>query len=329
MVCAVKYAQRKKCAIVTYEWLDDTILLYDQFKKKAPTSLYHPGQCRPVNEILALYRKKSKAGRRAWKDATASNPDRKEDDGNATKKESENPVVLQEIQRSKPKDKYAAVVEQKNASVSPGNEGLQPNASGGGMRDVLGIPHSQVDHRLYKILKDPTDGFPFKVEICRPDECGNPRGKKWVLQLFESKSTPNFYKFGPVHFEREGARHRHGRGSAQARPKDLAMNEFKDFFAAKTGIKWEERLLRADDRRKGRGYRYHPPAPGESVGYIHPKSAGEADSDALAGNSREPVSSLKRKRGDDSDEARPVKAAKVAHKTAAFDDVRTARTARF
>ncbi|KUI65619.1 hypothetical protein VM1G_00176 [Cytospora mali] len=290
-----KYAKRlKHCKIVTYEWLEDGMLLYDQLKRKAPVKLYDPGKVRPGNEISALYRKRSSISKKVQAATGISGSVRKKDDENTTDKENEYPAILRERQCD-----------------------------------------------LYRIYKDPTDGFPYQVEVSCPDKDGNPRGKRWILQLLESKATPRLYIFSTIHFKTAGAHPISGPGSDAARLKDLAIKEFQGFFFSKTGIMWKERLLKAsaEQQHKDHKFRYYPPAPGEPAGYVHPKympgkaddneSWGQGDSNAFVRDARKSEFSLKRKRDDlvESQLAKPINATRK--KTTAFDDVNASKASRF
>ncbi|ROW12354.1 hypothetical protein VMCG_00407 [Cytospora schulzeri] len=333
----VKLAQRIKCKIVTYEWLEDAILLHDQLKKKAPTNLYHPGKPRAAEKILALYkRKQPKAiNKKVQADAEAGTPSRTKDDMDTTEKENEDSVVLVKSHVSTSAGNRRKGDEDPGENMRPSSFQHMPKVPKDGTPKMVGISHPRIKLDSHQIYKDPTDGFLFQVEISRADGYGDPRGKRWLLQLLETKETPKLYRFTSIYFKYAGAPPNKGRGSGADLQKDLAMKEFKDFFSRKTGFKWEERLLKASKQYKGCVFQYHLPVPGEPVGYIHPKympgkakdtqSRDQNDYDTLARDIREHVPSLKRKRAATAE----FKAAQATQKkTAAFDDVSTANNAR-
>lgn len=311
-------------------------MLHDQFKRKAPTGLYDPGLPRPEKQILALYRKKNSKviDKKEKGDAGVSSPSNEKGDGNTTEIKSEDPVALEKTHPSNAAENAMRDDRKHTENKRRILDQPKPKTPKDTIRPLAGIPIPGINLEFYQIYRDPTDGFPFKVEVACPDGRGSPRGKRWVLQLFESKAVPKLYRFGPVYFGKEGDRYRLGRGSSADRPKELAMMEFKHFFSKKTGIKWEERLLKASERQRGYVFRYHLPAPGEPVGYIPSKympgkSEGiqtreQRDSRIPACATRESVSSRKRKRDDTAGPQLVEAAARNSHKkTAAFDDVRT------
>lgn len=324
--------------MVTYEWLADAILLYDQLRRKAPTKLYHPGQFRNDKEISALYRQKEPKSitKKKQADRAISCPSKK-GDGKSTENGLKDPAVFGNGQLSK-----TAWNGRNDHGESNENEKLSCNehnskASSGGKRQMDGKPHGYITSDIVQIHEDPTDDFPFNVKICCTDRYGNPQGEGWFLRLFEQKASPKLYKFSPVQFAQGGSVLRHGRTSGIYQSKCLAMKEFEGFFARKTGIKWEERLLYAGERKRGSKYRYYAPAPGEPVGYIpswymrgHAKDTEIQDQNGhnpVSREARDHCSSKKRKR-DDWAQLQPAKAAKSTGMTGAYDDVRFARASR-
>lgn len=312
-------------------------MLYDQFKRKAPTRLYHPGKPRPKKAILALYSRPRRASKEVKADTNVNSQDKKEDKSNVAKVDYERPALLEDGQGTKgdgkkTEHKPPSVVKQKQAQSPQENRAQGPKALDKARPQLAGIPHAHAPSGAYHIYRDPRDGFPYQVEISRRDDRGNPRGKRWVLQLFESKSSPKDYRFAPVLFERQGDRHKVARVSEAAGPLHAAMREFENFFASRTGVRWEDRLAkRAVEQPNSQMFTYYPPAPGEppvQAGPRHTRPAAaestnlrwQGVSAVLAGGSPGPVSSLKRKASE------PVglggsKAPKVAHtrRTSAFD----------
>lgn len=316
-------------------------MLYDQLKRKAPTHLYHPGNPRPNDKILDLYKKNKPNGSKdkAQTDPAVRSSGKKKGDGSTTEKRIEDQAVVENRQPSNAAENGRKGDEKPTENKIPGFIERNPKASKKGTRRVDGKPRAQTASDIGRIYKDPTDGFEFNVNICGSDRYGNPRGTRWLLRIFEQVASPRLYKFDPRFLEKEGAQPRPcGHCSYIFRPKELAMKEFEDFFLSKTGLKWEDRLLKSGERQRGNKFTYYAPAPGEPVGYIpskympgksgNTKSRGRNDYSLGSVDARKHVPSLKRKR-DDTVESKLAKAARATNKrTAAFDDVSIARASR-
>ena len=277
---------------------------------------------------MALYRKTPVVTRKVQADTDISSQGREKTDGNVKKTDAECPIVSKDAHgregdKTSTQNKPPNIVKHIQTPSSPKQK--EPATKKGvresnALRDekpqLAGIPHKHVPSGEYHIYRDPIDNFLYQVEVSCPDECGNPRGKRWVLQLFQSKSAPKDYRFGPVISEKQGARPKIYNGSGKAQTKHAAMKEFEDFFARRTGIKWAERLHQsARKQSSGHEFTYYPPAPGEPIAHANPRyrpkevegvyRRQQSDADALRA-----VTSLKRKR------------------SGAFDDVKASRASR-
>ncbi|ROW13070.1 hypothetical protein VPNG_05943 [Cytospora leucostoma] len=138
----VRYARRKECEIVTYEWLDDTILLYDQLKRKAPPSLYHPGEDRPEKEILALYTKKPRAIEKAPVTTDISGPLKEKDQETVAKKATQRPASLNEKQRVLAADNQTKGGPKPTGDRHSGVVKQKPRTGDGAKRQLAGLPRA-------------------------------------------------------------------------------------------------------------------------------------------------------------------------------------------
>ncbi|KAK7742110.1 anthranilate synthase / indole-3-glycerol phosphate synthase [Cytospora paraplurivora] len=145
----VRYARRKKCEIVTYEWLDDTILLHDQLKRKAPPSLYHPGEDRPEEEILALYRKNRMVIEKARVSTDISSPPKKKDQETTAKAETQCPASLNKKQRLLAADNGKMGDSKPTGNQHSGVVRQKPRTGDGEKRRLAGIPHALAAARTY------------------------------------------------------------------------------------------------------------------------------------------------------------------------------------
>ncbi|KAL8783499.1 MAG: hypothetical protein Q9195_009369 [Heterodermia aff. obscurata] len=99
------------------------------------------------------------------------------------------------------------------------------------------------------------------------------------LQLYESHSVPKYYACF-VRYSESGHKTMSEVLSPTGSSLEGAMGVFRMFFALKTGVVWEERLL----PRKNRGedvYVYRPPLEGEARGVLEGEEISERDAVAL------------------------------------------------
>ncbi|KAL1874270.1 anthranilate synthase / indole-3-glycerol phosphate synthase [Diaporthe australafricana] len=106
----VKSARKHGCYIVTYEWLTDTLQLWDYKKKdapprKAPPNLYHPGKPRDGDAISDLFFTKEKRKRNALKQEPLAAADPAtvdgDDDAGAAEPTLETGMALLKVSESK------------------------------------------------------------------------------------------------------------------------------------------------------------------------------------------------------------------------------------
>ncbi|OHE96082.1 hypothetical protein CORC01_08619 [Colletotrichum orchidophilum] len=123
---------------------------------------------------------------------------------------------------------------------------------------------------LFRIWKDKSS-FEYKVDLFRTseDEDGALH-EKYELYLFESHaSKPHMYWFGAKLFHKKDDGKWHERGIERPNiSSSLFKTEyarFRKFFELKTGIRWEDRVIKAGTREKIL-FSYSPPTDGKPVG---------------------------------------------------------------
>ncbi|EFX02641.1 brct domain containing protein [Grosmannia clavigera kw1407] len=100
-----------------------------------------------------------------------------------------------------------------------------------------------VDTTLYHIYQDAT-GFSYKVTIQRDHENCGIFGERYVLHLFESDARPHLYWFAARHYKsRTHTQPRDYRPSDTCRLFETEFRHFCTFFARKTGVSWDERMV--------------------------------------------------------------------------------------
>ncbi|KAK5653095.1 hypothetical protein OQA88_9193 [Cercophora sp. LCS_1] len=124
-----------------------------------------------------------------------------------------------------------------------------------------------VNSNLYHHYHDSTF-FRYEVTISKED------GARYVMSLYESNAKPHLYWFVAKFYKRKGDSQPHFyRPSATPQLFKREFTEFETFFYKKTGVKWEQRLVRpAGMGPVGRlFFRYEIPKGGKPVGYVPEK----------------------------------------------------------
>lgn len=341
----VKAARKHRCEIVTYEWLTDTIQLfdYDQKKKKtrkAPTSLYHPGKPRDGDAISNPFKfseTQAKSGKKkevspAAADATAVEHD---DDAQAAEGVAETGMKHLTISeegtsqmRAEEKDsrklsesgegKGTIVIDDtKEASTPVKNESGKPS---GKPKKKAKVEDQEppVDLGLYEICKGKAG--PLQIELWKPDKHGNERGSLRVLELWESKSEPKTYLFGFKKYPTADPSTCIRRFPSKAPgDKKHELREFTSSFWDHTGVHWKKR-----DSRPSKGPYYYlssAAAPGKTaVSSGHKNDSSELGSEKKQNQTSSVTVSQEQRDGDRETsskrksglpEERPAKAFKV------------------
>ncbi|KAL2124004.1 hypothetical protein VTJ04DRAFT_369 [Mycothermus thermophilus] len=125
----------------------------------------------------------------------------------------------------------------------------------------------EVNTNLYRVYMDDTF-FSYEVTITREDEIGNTQ--RYVLTLYESyNSRPHMYWFVAKFYKKKGdSRPSVYRPSIAAGMLCREYGKFASFFETKTGIPWEQRLVRQGVPGK---FQYQPPTGGKPLGWVPPE----------------------------------------------------------
>lgn len=312
--------------------------------RKAPPSLYHPGNPRDGDAIAEIFKpseKKVKAAKKkvapAEADSTAAEGD---DNVGATDETAETGMKRLTISEEESPPKASGDEElpkSSEAGVGNGTEvtgdtklgSTAVNKESGKPTGKLGKSarskdqEPPVDLNLYVICK--YESGLHQVELCKPGTDGNTRGSRWILELYESKSIPRTYLFGATKYPTPGSSTciRHFPGKAPGE-KEREFERYKSFFRKCTGVEWHQR-----DSMPSTGPYYYPsPAvTGKKIG----SASHENKSNELEGEkSRDPMSHVadarhhhqpetSKRKSSVSEEERPAKVLKVT-KPSVFGD---------
>lgn len=335
----VKAARKNRCKIVTYEWLTDTFQLLDYHnKKKAPTSLYHPGKPRDGDAISNLFKiseTKAKSGKKkgspAAADATAVKHD---DDAQAAEEAAETGMKhltiseegtsqksAEEKDSRKPSDsgeeKGTKVIDDTKEASTPVKKESGKPAGKPKKKAKVKDQEPPVDLDLYDICK--SEAGLLQIELWKPDEHGNERGSLRVLELWESKSEPKTYLFGFKKYPTADPSTCIRRFPSKVPgDKKHELWEFTSSFWDHTGVHWHHRDSRPS---KGPYYYLSSAAPGktaassghknESSEHGREKEQNQTSSVAVPREQRDGDRETSSKRKSGFSEERPAKAFKV------------------
>lgn len=247
----VKAARKLGCHIVTYEWLTDTLQLLDYHKRKAPPELYHPRDVRDGEAISALFRKTEKKCRpvkEKSRTATESTAMSGEDEARAGEAAEDGPNRLatseeERIQRKSekkepPKPSYFG--ERKVSKAVDDTKRLGNPVSNksdkAARKPEDGVKHEKiepsVDLSRFIIYRD--DIGPYQTEVFY-------KGRRHVLELYESRSAPKTYLFSSGVYPKPASSKciRHF-PSKTPRDKERELRKFKSYFWRMTEKRWRQ-----------------------------------------------------------------------------------------
>ncbi|OAQ68079.1 brct domain-containing protein [Pochonia chlamydosporia 170] len=121
-----------------------------------------------------------------------------------------------------------------------------------------------IDPNLYHVYVDDLL-FPYEIELTRfVPETGHV--EKHTLYLYESNARPHLYWFGAKFSKRKGdSRPHYHLETEYPTTYDIQLSALKQYFEKKTGIEYEERLVRFATRPADK-FQYTPPMRGKSTG---------------------------------------------------------------
>ncbi|KAH6890480.1 hypothetical protein B0T10DRAFT_605968 [Thelonectria olida] len=118
---------------------------------------------------------------------------------------------------------------------------------------------------LYHIYRD-REFFPYQIELNRDDEVSGEFGQKYTLCLWESNAKPHLYWFTAKFLKNKGnSQPKYHRPSPHSGKWRAEMDLFMDFFRIKTGIDWEDRVIKMKTMPSSY-FQYTPPSGGKPVG---------------------------------------------------------------
>ncbi|CAM1502964.1 Fc.00g077400.m01.CDS01 [Cosmosporella sp. VM-42] len=110
------------------------------------------------------------------------------------------------------------------------------------------------------------DFFPYKIDITRDNEETGQVGQRYTLCLWESDAKPHLYWFTAKFLKKKGdSQPSYHRPSSYSRKWREEMDHFMEFFRIKTGIEWEDRVIKEGTMSKEH-FQYSPPRGGKPVG---------------------------------------------------------------
>ncbi|KAK7415865.1 hypothetical protein QQX98_005554 [Neonectria punicea] len=108
--------------------------------------------------------------------------------------------------------------------------------------------------------------FPYQIDLTRDDEAAGEFGQRYTLCLWESDAKPHLYWFTAKFLKKKGnsqpSYHRPSPCSGKWRAE---MDLFMEFFRIKTGIDWEDRVVKMNTMETS-FFQYTPPTGGKPVG---------------------------------------------------------------
>ncbi|KAK3313814.1 hypothetical protein B0H66DRAFT_362840 [Apodospora peruviana] len=123
-----------------------------------------------------------------------------------------------------------------------------------------------VNTNLYHDYQDGTY-FKYTVTITRDDEVNGVFGERYILLLQESNAKPHLYWFFAKFYKSKTNTHAHiYRPSTIPGSFEREFRYFKSFFEKKTGVPWDERLVRTGPADKNL-FRYTSPV--SSPSFFH------------------------------------------------------------
>ncbi|KAL6901717.1 hypothetical protein GGI43DRAFT_433761 [Trichoderma evansii] len=122
-----------------------------------------------------------------------------------------------------------------------------------------------VNTNLFHIYID-REFFSYQIDITRDDNTKGELGQRYTLYLWESNAKPHLYWFTAKFIKKKGdSQPRFHRPSPCSGPWRREMDLFMDFFHIKTGIEWQDRVLK-QKTMPNLLFQYSPPTGGKPVG---------------------------------------------------------------
>ncbi|KAH8122001.1 hypothetical protein FP744_10003232 [Trichoderma asperellum] len=122
-----------------------------------------------------------------------------------------------------------------------------------------------VNTNLFHIYID-REFFSYQIDITRDDDEKGELGQRYTLYLWESNAKPHLYWFTAKFIKKKGdSQPRFHRPSPCSGPWRREMDLFMDFFRIKTGIEWQDRVLKQNTMPNS-FFQYSPPTGGKPVG---------------------------------------------------------------
>ncbi|RFU75950.1 anthranilate synthase component ii [Trichoderma arundinaceum] len=122
-----------------------------------------------------------------------------------------------------------------------------------------------VNTNFFHIYNDRTF-FPYQIDITRDDDETGELGQRYTLYLWESNAKPHLYWFTAKFMKKKGdSQPSFHRPSPCSGPWRQEMDLFMDFFRIKTGIEWQDRVIK-QNIMPGSFFQYTPPTGGKPIG---------------------------------------------------------------
>ncbi|KAK7428933.1 hypothetical protein QQZ08_004550 [Neonectria magnoliae] len=108
--------------------------------------------------------------------------------------------------------------------------------------------------------------FPYQIDLTRDDESTGEFGQRYTLCLWESDAKPHLYWFTAKFLKKRGnSQPSYYRPSPCSGKWRAEMDLFMEFFRIKTGIDWEDRVVKMNTMASS-FFQYAPPTGGKPVG---------------------------------------------------------------
>ncbi|KAH6605119.1 anthranilate synthase component ii [Trichoderma cornu-damae] len=122
-----------------------------------------------------------------------------------------------------------------------------------------------VNTNFFHIYNDRTF-FSYQIDITRDDGETGELGQRYTLYLWESNAKPHLYWFTARFMKKKGdSQPSFHRPSSCSGPWRHEMNLFMDFFRIKTGVEWQDRVIKQNVMPSS-FFQYSPPIGGKPVG---------------------------------------------------------------
>jgi hypothetical protein len=227
--------------------------LWDYHKRRAPPELYHPGHVRDGEAISALFRKgekKAKSVEKVALPAADSAAVSGADDASAVEEAAETG------------SEQVATPEEKSSQKSSGDQDSPKSSGSGEGKGTIVFDHikrlgNPATNESDEPAGKPENGARVKdqappVDLSRftiyRDDSGlyqaevRKQGRRYILELYESKSAPKTYLFGTRVYQKPGSSTcvRHF-PSKTPRDKEHELERFKSRYWRCTGKRWGQR----------------------------------------------------------------------------------------